>query len=146
MAGEQEYLSFDAIGITRVGCMKCNATVASRQPTYAADGRVVDYRLIHMSHSKRLRVVLKDLSYAEIIVCQDCLSNVLDSDLSGLEETMRWGWKKETEWQFGENYRPYKEQAYTQLKKHFDIKNNEVKFPLRVWKALFKDKEILRRA
>lgn len=131
-----EYLDYDHFDIKRTGCMRCNVTVAERQ----------EGRLVHMSHSRRFTVVLEDNTVASLILCADCVPLVKDSELPQLEKTMKWGWTTSWQWQMNDNYRESKLEAYRHMKEFFNIKDSEVRFPIRVWKHLFKGKGILRRA
>ena len=145
MSKEVEYLDYDSVDIKRVGCMKCNKTVANRQTFYSEDGKSQFDVLVHQSHSKRLNVLLEDKSVAALILCADCVLGIKDSDFPQLEKTLHWGWKRETEWKINEYYQEERVKAYGQLKKYFGIKPNEAKFPLRVWKTLLSGKSIVRR-
>jgi hypothetical protein len=95
------YLEHDQWGITTVMCMKCGLVVAKREQT--PSGVMV---LVHMSHSKRYRVDIQDGSFAELIVCAECLLTIDDADMPDLEAAMRWGWQRDMEWKFGESAKP----------------------------------------
>ena len=137
-----EYVDYDGKDIIRVGCMKCNLTVATRQKIKDGEGKIVEERLVHMTHSKRYRTKLRDGSFADLIVCETCFPTITKNDLKQLDKTMHWGWQAAYEWKFNRSSNPADAQAYLKTKEAFKIKDNEAKLPLRLWKHLFRGKEI----
>ncbi len=85
------YVSFDASGVTRVGCFKCNDTILSRDP---------QGNLYAWSHKKDIRVYLSDGTYSFIPVCADCILKISDTDIEHFENTMKYGWMFEQTWAF----------------------------------------------
>ncbi len=140
-----KYLDFDADGIRRVGCMRCNNTVASRQEVYGPNGGLIGIKLVHMSHSRRLPVKLSDRSEAAVILCIDCVNGVTEADMALLEKTMKWGWRAEKEWEMNAEINPSRSAKLNEFKKALKIKENEA-IPESVWDDLYANKGILRRA
>lgn len=133
----REYLTFDAYGVLSVGCMKCGVIVATRRNLNGLP------LLVHQSHSKRHRVTLSDNTYAEVIVCQDCVGQVTPGDYQDFEDTMKWGWQREIEWKFNESARGEDRRSYEQFAKANGISKAEAKLPKRVFDKLFERKAVM---
>lgn len=94
-----DYIEFDELGIKEIRCMQCKQIVAQRRdrvvPHPTIPGReILSTVLIKWSNWRQIRVDLSDSSYAEPIVCADCVARDEFSD-DELIKQMKIGWSKE---------------------------------------------------
>lgn len=130
------YLRFDEKGIIEVLCMKCGVLVANRQMVNGVE------QLVHMSHSKRHRVSLEDTTFADVILCMDCVGKVTPADYQDFEDAMKWGWKREHAWKFNESHKLEDRESYVRFKKRHKVLDDEIKLPKRVFDGMFEKKNI----
>lgn len=75
--------------IKRVGCMKCNDTIGSKN---------VDGTFYHWDHKTAIKLIMSNESVAFAPVCTTCFSSITDEDLPHLENTIKYGWMSEQAW------------------------------------------------
>lgn len=91
------YVDFESVPtyeghhIVRVGCMRCNDTIATKD--------LKTNNLYFWDHKRDVRVLLSDGSIAFVPVCSPCAAVVTDADLSLFEETIKYGWMVESVFQ-----------------------------------------------
>lgn len=116
----KDYIDIDEFGIKEIRCMNCGATVAARgyvdMPSNEEEGKTEKVMAFQRwSNWAQVKVDLEDGSYANPIVCADCVNREVDLNkvsaqmAVGEEKSMKFQGKdpKEIKWKM-ENYRKAK--------------------------------------
>lgn len=90
MPNATSYVTFEGKRLVRVGCMKCNDTIATSSTR--PDG--TSY-LKPWSHYRKFKVMLTDGSFSLLPMCADCIPTITDEDIPHLQRTQRLGWMTE---------------------------------------------------
>jgi hypothetical protein len=92
MSSPTKYLKVDEHGPYEVYCMQgCGTLIADRKIKKLPDGQEKQV-LMHQSHSRTYPVLISDGSYANMLLCKQCL-NKANFDMDKFEKTMYWGWE-----------------------------------------------------
>ena len=81
-----KYLDYVESRLVRIGCMKCNETIAKMNEKTG--------KLVYWTNYKAVPLQLEDKSYQNALLCRECFKKFDDTCFNDFDDTRRWGWKK----------------------------------------------------